>query len=167
MRAWRALLVAASLGAAGVTASCRSVPQGREDPHPARRDLDPALAHLAWLAGSWAGEAEGARMEEHWALPAGGLMLGMHRDVSPRGTFFEYLRIERRADGIHYVAQPRGGAPTAFRLVESRPRRAVFENPAHDHPRRILYWLDGAGLHARVEGREGASEWLWPASTLR
>lgn len=131
---------------------------------------DPQLAELAWLAGSWSGEERGTVSEEHWTLPAGGLMVGMHRDVSAAGSFFEALRIERRPDGIYYVAQPRGGAPTAFRLVERGRERAVFENPAHDHPRRILYWREGGVLRARIEGSEGgkprASEWRWRPATL-
>jgi hypothetical protein len=39
----------------------------------------------------------------------------------------------------------------------------VFSDPAHDFPKRILYWLDEAGaLHARVEGDAAmAEEWTW------
>jgi hypothetical protein len=56
-----------------------------------------------------------------------------------------------------------GRPPTPFKLVESGERRAVFANPQHDFPKRILYWLakDGA-LHARIEGDAGKSmEWRW------
>ena len=50
--------------------------------------------------------------------------------------------------------------------MESRRGKAVFENPAHDFPQRILYWLDGAGaLHARIEGPQDGKavgeEWVW------
>jgi hypothetical protein len=44
----------------------------------------------------------------------------------------------------------------------------VFENPEHAFPRRILYWRDGANLHARIEGhraREAQLEWTWSAAT--
>lgn len=127
----------------------------------------PDLASLSWMAGSWGGEDGGARMEEHWTAPRGGLMLGLHRDVKgEKKAFFEFLRIEAQADGIVYLAMPLGKPATAFKLVESAPSRVVFANPEHDFPQRILYWLtpDGA-LHARVEGTQGgktsAEEWEW------
>lgn len=126
-----------------------------------------SLDQLAWMAGSWAGEHEGIRAEEHWIAPEGGLMLGLHRDVAGgKAVFFEFLRIEKRPDGIVYLASPRGVPATPFRLVESKGKRAVFENKTHDFPKRILYWLSEDGsLHARVEGAPGeekkAQEWIW------
>ncbi|HKY32919.1 MAG TPA: DUF6265 family protein [Candidatus Polarisedimenticolia bacterium] len=126
----------------------------------------PAIDQLAWMAGSWGGESEGTTMEEHWTAPAGGLMLGMHRDVSRQGkAFFEFLRVEARPDGVYYVASPMGKGATAFKLTESSGQRAVFENPQHDFPKRILYWIERGALRARVEGdpssKERAMEWTW------
>jgi hypothetical protein len=68
-------------------------------------------------------------------------------------VFFEFLRIETRPDGVYYVAQPRGADATAFRLTRVSDTEAVFENPAHDFPKRIIYrkQADG-GLIARIEG---------------
>jgi hypothetical protein len=129
------------------------------------------IAELAWLEGHWVGSAGPLQMEEIWTSAAGGALVGLHKDVVTRdGTLrmasFEFLRIEATADGIAYVAQPGGRPPTRFALVESGPGRAVFANPAHDFPRRILYWLDDAGaLHARIEGpKDGQTvgqEWTW------
>jgi hypothetical protein len=44
--------------------------------------------------------------------------------------------------------------------------RAVFANPEHDYPQRIIYWRDGDdSLCARIEGqRDGqvrTSSWSW------
>jgi len=127
----------------------------------------PSLEQLSWMAGSWAGEERGVEMEEVWTEPKGGLMLGVHRDVSGgKAVFFEYLRIEVTPEGIVYTASPRGGKATSFRLVGSGGSRVVFENPEHDFPKRILYWLGEDGsLHARIEGARGeeakAREWKW------
>ena len=56
-----------------------------------------------------------------------------------------------------------GRTPVPFRLVESGAGRAVFANPEHGFPARIVYWRDGAALHARIEGtlkeRAAATEW--------
>lgn len=112
--------------------------------------LDP----VAFLAGTWAGEEGGLSMEEHWTPPAGGLMLGLHRDVAKgKAVFFEFLRIEATPKGIVYLASPKGAPATPFPLVESVGNRAVFENREHDFPTRIIYRLTSDGsLHARVEG---------------
>jgi hypothetical protein len=39
----------------------------------------------------------------------------------------------------------------------------VFENPAHDHPQRITYWIAGGKLHATIENLDGSkkSEWIY------
>lgn len=129
----------------------------------------PDLRSLAWMAGSWGAEQGGVRMEEHWTVPRGGLMLGLHRDVrGEKKAFFEFLRIEAREESIVYIAMPKAGPGTAFKLVESGASRVVFENPEHDFPQRIFYWLTPEGaLHARVEGVQGGKssfeEWTWPA----
>jgi hypothetical protein len=125
------------------------------------------LSELAWLAGSWEGEAEGGTMEEHWTEPRGGIMLGLHRAIGPKGSaFFEFLRIAETDDGIVYFASPLGRPPTPFPLVEVSGTRAAFRNPEHDFPQRIVYELDPSGaLIARVEGivdgEPRSSEWRW------
>ena len=67
-------------------------------------------------------------------------MLATSRTVS-RGKLsaFEYLRIVEREKGLVYIAQPNGGTPTEFVLTEMSPTRAVFDNPRHDYPKRIVY----------------------------
>lgn len=128
----------------------------------------PEPARLAWLEGRWTGSQGGVDTEEIWTSPAGGALLGMHKDVrGARMVSFEFVRIEKTPrEGLVYVASPRGAAPTRFRMVELGERRVVFANERHDLPQRILYWLDDRGaLHARIEGRiqgkQRAEEWVW------
>lgn len=111
---------------------------------------------LSWIAGDWAGPVGRASSEEHWIAPAGGAMLGVSRTVvKDRMVAFEFLRIEKRPGGIYYVAQPNGRPPTDFKLTQSTPASAVFENPKHDHPKIITYRIEGADtLVARIEGDE-------------
>jgi hypothetical protein len=126
----------------------------------------PDVAALAWMTGSW-GASEGATdTEEHWTAPKAGTLLGMNRTTRGGKTaMFEFLRIEARPDGIFYMASPGGRPPTPFKLKEAQKERAVFENPEHDFPQRVLYWKDGASLCARIEGtRKGkpaSQEWCW------
>lgn len=122
---------------------------------------------LAWLAGGWCGEQDGTLSEEQWLAPRAGLMLGMHRDTrAGRAIFFEFLRIELRAGGATYLAQPAGRhPPTAFELREARDRFVEFVNERHDYPRRIRYHRSGASrLDVRVDdGTDAgkAEEWTW------
>jgi hypothetical protein len=123
---------------------------------------------LSWMEGRWTGTQGGVEMEEYWSSGAGGVMLGLHKDVkNGKVVSFEFLRIAPGEKGeLTYFASPRSAPPTPFRLKESSERRVVFENAAHDFPQRILYWLDAEGaLHARVEGTMGGKpageEWTW------
>jgi Domain of unknown function (DUF6265) len=128
----------------------------------------PGLPQLGWLAGTWSGEDKGTLNEEVWMAPSGGLMLAVHRDTTGgKATGFEFLRIEQVGDALVYRAMPEGRPATDFRRVAQGPACIVFENPEHAYPRRILYWGDGARLHARIEGtRQGkpaSKEWVWSA----
>ena len=120
-----------------------------------------SVADVAWLAGSWVGEHDGGLIEEHWMTPSGGTMSGMSRLViGERTAFHEYLRIVTAKDGgIDYMAQPVGRCPAvAFRMTSVSDTEAVFENPAHDDPKKITYRLEEGGkiLVAIVEGeRDG------------
>jgi hypothetical protein len=158
-------ILACGLGLA--VGGCRSSPEVITRDGPGRD-----LADLTWLAGSWVLVSKDAVSEEHWTLPRGHTMLGLNRTViSGRTAAFEYLRIESTPDGIVLLASPHGrDPPTRFPLVESGPRRAVFENPSHDFPNRIAYERSGDRLDARIEGRQDgqpiSEEWTWRRTSL-
>ena len=133
-------------------------PQDIALPAPARA----AIGDLAWLAGAWVGTrgTGGAiSIEERWSPPLGGSMLGVSRTVSrDKMVAFEFLRIVERDGGLVYVAQPGGAAPTEFVLTELGAKRAVFENPRHDYPKRIVYELSAeGGLSATIGFSKGGS----------
>jgi hypothetical protein len=119
------------------------------------------------MEGHWTGAVKDLHMEEHWTSPAGGGLVGMHKDVKAgKMALFEFLRIEAREDGVYYLASPRGATPTAFKLIEQSDRRLVFEDAAHDFPQRIIYWSGAPDeLRARIEGtiggKEKSMEWHW------
>lgn len=119
----------------------------------------PTLADISWIAGHWQTAPGGRRqIEEHWTQVAGGSMLGMSRTVAGEKTVeFEYIRIEQRADGIYYVAHPKARCPgTDFKLTRASATEAVFENPQHDFPKRLIY-RKGAddSLTASIDAGEG------------
>ena len=117
------------------------------------------ISSLVWISGDWQ-TPPGARaqIEEHWMRPAGGSMLGMSRTVAGDKTVeFEYLRIEQRGDEIFYVAHPKARCPgTDFKLTSLSTQEAVFENPQHDFPKRIIYRKNPDGsLVASIDGGAG------------
>jgi hypothetical protein len=124
----------------------------------------PAAADFGWLGGHWCSEVRGELVEEHWLAPRGDLMLGLSRTTKAgRTTGFEFLRIENRDGSPHYVAQPGGVPPTAFRLTASGAGWARFENPTHDFPQRVEYRRTATGLHAEIAGPgEGGKESVIP-----
>jgi hypothetical protein len=118
-----------------------------------------SLKDLAWLAGDWELREGADCVEEHWTLPGADKLIGMSRTVDQAGRTksFEFVRIEARADGIYYVAQPSGRPGVDFKLTSESGGSAtewVFANPGHaDHLKRIIYRRDGSeGLAARIEG---------------
>jgi|SRR5690349_17481683 len=120
---------------------------------------NPTLADLSWMSGDWQTAAGGRRqIEEHWTAAAGGSMMGVSRTVAGDKTVeFEYLRIEQREDGIYYVAHPKARCPGAdFKLTRASASEAVFENPQHDFPKRIIYRKTDDGLTASIDGGEGS-----------
>jgi len=68
---------------------------------PAAARKAPTIDDAAWLAGRWIGEGLGGTIEETWAPPAGGQMVGhfrLVRDGNP--VFYEILLIDVDEGGI-------------------------------------------------------------------
>ena len=125
---------------------------------------------LAWLAGDWRRCKEGEIVEERWLGPRGDLLVGVNLTTSASGkASYENLRIARECDGWVLWASPMGRTPVPFRMVESGTARAVFANPGHVFPARIVYWRDGEDLLARIEGtlrdKPAAVEWRFAKGT--
>ncbi len=127
---------------------------------PAPPPVRAAPADFAWLTGVRRMATERVMFEERWTEPADNVLFGVSRTL--RGTrvvAFEFLRIQARGDTLFYIAQPNGRPPTDFRLTRWDGTEAVFENPAHDFPKRILYRkLEGGAVWARVDGGEGSAQ---------
>lgn len=113
---------------------------------------------LGWIAGCWEnkGKTEGSYTMEHWTKPVG-MMLAVSRTVkNGRVGFFEYLRIIEKDSDIFYVAKPANAEKeTSFKLTSLENKNAIFENPEHDFPQRIVYKLENDDTIAvRVESEK-------------
>lgn len=107
-----------------------------------------------WIAGCWAGERGGERFHERWIAADPATMLGLGHTVKDgKTTAFEFLRIVAKGDRPTYVAQPGGAPPTEFVASSQSDERIVFENPAHDFPKRVIYERSGTDrLTASIDG---------------
>ena len=137
----------------------------------AAQAASPGQPDLDWMAGYWLQCTEGREVAEMWTTRRGGVLLGMSVTTGRQAFGFEQVRIETTYDGetMQYVAMPRGAqAETAFRLTRAGPQLAVFENPAHDYPKRISYRREGDLLISRIEGANGANgqEWRYRRAEL-
>jgi hypothetical protein len=112
------------------------------------------VAALAWLSGCWRQESPSRVVEEMWMTPAGDGMLGMSRTVAKgRLVDHEFLQIRVQDGRIVYIARPARQPEATFTAVKVERGEAVFENPAHDFPQRVIYRLQPDGsIAARIEG---------------
>lgn len=145
-----------SLTFAGVVALFLSLPGFAQQ-------AKPVLADLGWISGCWEiNNTEKKRLvTEQWMSPVGDAMVGMSRTIrNGKMAGFEFLRIVQTDAGIHYISKPSENTEeTAFKLIRSSASEAVFENPAHDFPQRIIYKLTNpTTLTARIEGNNNGKQ---------
>ena len=175
----RALGVAACLWAAGAAgqapapaaaetkpAAAETKPAAAETKSAEAAAADP-LAEFAWLAGCWRGESNRREFREQWMPPRGGMLVGVSQTVvGNRTASYEYLRLERRPDGIHYVVVTGGTAESSLKFDRSRVDGGVatytFVNPALEFPRELVYRREPGGrLYATLSGKvRGADQEL-------
>ena len=106
------------------------------------------LSDLRWLLGEWSAEGDNTTFHESWTESTTQTFegAGIERsktDSAVKGS--EALRLVEMAGGVFYVSKvTHNELPVAFRLTGCDGGAYVFENPAHDFPRRLEYRRDGA-----------------------
>jgi len=113
----------------------------------------PAVEDVGWLSGCWGFTRNGRHGTEQWMPPEGGTMIGIGRTVANgKTTEYEFLLIRVGASGLEYVAKPSGQPEGTFIASRVTATEVVFENPAHDFPKKIMYTRNGDSLTAAIEG---------------
>lgn len=114
-----------------------------------------ALDKLSWLLGSWTMIGAQAVTFESWQRSDSAEFAGNSIVLAGTDTVFsEKLALLATDSGLFYAAEvAHNPAPTYFKMIRQDSITAVFENPAHDFPTRIIYFrLNADSLHARIEG---------------
>jgi hypothetical protein len=125
----------------------------------AQRSPDPTPGAAAgWLAGCWALENGDRVVEESWMPARGGVMLGMSRTTKAgRVTEHEFVLLRTAGSALEYRVRTGDQPEVVFRAAHPSASEAVFENPAHDFPKRIGYRLVTAdSLEAWIDGGAGS-----------
>jgi hypothetical protein len=109
----------------------------------AHADPCASLDALRWLLGDWVAAGEGRTTMESWKEVSPSTFEGVgatRTDASSGFETTETLRLVEMGGEVFYLAKTRQNAlPVAFKLSQCGVDRAVFENTAHDFPKRLDY----------------------------
>ncbi len=101
------------------------------------------LAPVDWLLGTWSSTNGKDRVTEEWrrvseaTFEGEGVTYALD-DGARKGS--ESLRLVAMGPAVFYLAKvAHNNYPVAFALTACAAGRLVFENPAHDFPRRLEY----------------------------
>lgn len=102
-----------------------------------KKTLEPKLENIAWIAGTWHGEAFGGITEEIWSEPSGGSMMATFKlIVDGKVKFYEIEVIREIEDSLilqlkHFGADLKGwetkDETVDFPLKEITETKVVFE----------------------------------------
>lgn len=117
---------------------------------------------LAFLVGTWVADTPEGRVTEAWTKE-GDALVGRSETVKDGAqSFYEDLRIATNDGVLVYSARPMGRTPaTEFRRTDDggTANVVVFENPAHDFPKRIRYERNGDRLTASIDADGKGATW--------
>lgn len=116
------------------------------------------LKPLSWMLGDWAMEYPDGLLTETWTMGNDSVWEGRSSFISKEGRnmMTENIQLIARGSKVVYlptVSNQNDGKPVSFEATLVSDSLAVFENPAHDFPQRIIYrHLADSILEARIEG---------------
>jgi hypothetical protein len=119
-----------------------------------------SLQQLAWLKGYWEFEIDDGLFAESWLQLNDSVFLGYGIMIVGEDTVSqEIITLEYFDEELYYVVVASGqneDQAVKFKLVSESEGVFVFENKAHDFPKRITYnYIDDDHFEAIVEGDEG------------
>jgi uncharacterized protein DUF6265 len=124
----------------------------------------PAQSTAPWLAGCWTIQEKDRVVEENWTGVQDGVMLGVARTItSGRLSEYEFVVLRTKGGRLEYVVRMGENPVVVFTSTTLTATEVIFENPAHDFPRRIGYrlsgpdvldgWIDGGDANGRISYR--------------
>jgi hypothetical protein len=121
-----------------------------------------SLDVVEWILGEWTTSPKRVVVHEYWHRVSDATFEGESTTKSVTDgevVNYETLRLVAMSDGVFYIAKvTHNNLPVPFRLTRCSEGIAVFENPAHDAPQRLIYKLSDTSapgapeLEVRLEG---------------
>ena len=121
-----------------------------------------SLEAVDWFLGEWQSSRGRVVIREYWRRVSDSTFEGesITKSVSTDEVVnYETLRLVSMSDSVFYIAKvAEHDLPVPFRLTRCAVGIAVFENPYHDAPQRLIYRLlegsapDDPDLEVRLEG---------------
>ncbi len=113
------------------------------------------INQLNWLLGSRQMEAGEEIIMETWEQN-NEILEGKSYAISGGDTTLtETIQIKELEGKLYYIPlvfDQNGGVEVKFELKSDNPEQLVFENLAHDFPKKICYYKDGKNINAWIEG---------------
>ena len=108
------------------------------------------------LQGTWEMKTRKGAMYENWKLAGEKTMRGSsYKITGPDTLLLESVSLFWDKDGLYYVPTTENQndrQPVTFTMSDADSNGVVFENRAHDFPKRIVYKLVSAdSLHAYID----------------
>lgn len=106
-----------------------------------------------FLVGDWERlqEKEGKKTYEIWNSDFTGLGITLKEKDT---VFKEILSIVTINDTLTLKVEGVNPTPTLFKITNQTDSSFVAENPTHDFPTKIEYWLENQQLKAKVSNKE-------------
>jgi hypothetical protein len=120
------------------------------------------LEKANWFLGRWENKTPEGTFSEEWKIENDSLYIGESYFINNNDTLFaETVRLEQRKNDLFYIVSvpnQNEDQPVAFKLTSSTSNYLIFENPAHDFPKKITYKLvTKDSLYAEISG-DGKSQ---------
>lgn len=127
------------------------------------KPLEPKLENIAWIAGTWHGEAFGGITEEIWSEPSGGSMMATFKlIVDEKVQFYEIEVIREIEDSLilqlkHFDSDLKGwetkNETVDFPLKEITENKVVFEGMTFEKVS-----SDEMNVYVDIENENGSVE---------
>ncbi|SDH24797.1 DUF6265 family protein [Winogradskyella thalassocola] len=103
----------------------------------AQNILEPKLENIAWISGTWHGEAFGGQVEEIWSKPSAGSMMASFKFINDGRVSFYEIEVIREVENTlllqlkHFRSDLKGweskDETVDFPLIEITENKVVFE----------------------------------------
>jgi Domain of unknown function (DUF6265) len=113
---------------------------------------------FSFMRGCWQNTFEGRLIEECWASPDGGLILGTAKEtIKGKLVSFEFLKIEKKGFSYTLTGYPSGIEGPTYTLRSLSSTSVVFTNTTGSFPTTISYSVIDTTMSVALEGEQNGS----------